>query len=87
MKAYSPKSTVSICSGVVNSHSNDVKVENVSQISDYAPFINDRKIDRLVTDVTLLMDEINIIQDSTNLYDENFRICARGIDDNGLWVQ
>ena len=32
-------------------------------------------------------DKISIIQDSTNLFDEQFAISARGMDEDGLWVQ
>ena len=76
MKSYSPISTVSIFSSVINCHSIAGGVGNISNISDYVSFIYASEIDKLVADFVSLSKEISFIQDSTHLYDEQFGICA-----------
>ena len=85
LKSYSPISTVSIFSGVLNRNTTDGDIHHVSHIGDYTLFIYESELNRLVQDFEK-MEEISFIQDSTHLYDEQFAICASGID-YGLWVQ
>ena len=85
LKSYSPRSTVSIFSGVLNRHITDGDINDISHIGDYTPFIHNSELNALVKDFEKI-EEISIIQDSTHLYDEQFAICARGIDDS-LWVK
>ena len=56
-------------------------------ISDYTPFIHEAEIDRLVKLFSGLLNDNTIIQDSTFLCDEPFGICARGMDEDDVWVQ
>ena len=87
LKSYSPRSTIAIFSGIVNRNSKAGIIDNISDISDYKPFIHEVEIDRLVKLFLGLMDDITIIQDSAFLHDEHFGICTRGMDEDGLWVQ
>ena len=87
MKSYSPRSTVEVFSNVLNRHSIDGNIANISHIGDYTSLIQSHEIETLEKLFSKMGDKISIIQDSTNLFDEQFAISARGMDEDGLWVQ
>ena len=87
LKSYSPRSTFSIYSGIVNHHSKEENIDDISRISRYTPVIHEFELNKLAKLFSELMDEISIIQDYTFLHDEHFGVCARGMDEDGLWVQ
>ena len=87
LKSYSPISTVSVFANVINRHAIEGNVDNVSHISDYTPFIHANELDRLVKEFATFNKEFSMVQDSTYLFDEQFGICCRAMQDEGLWVQ
>ena len=70
MKFYLPRSTVEVFSNVLNRHSIDGNIANISHIGDYTSPIQSHEIESLVKLFSKMGDKISIIQDSTNLFDE-----------------
>lgn len=87
MKSYSPRSTVEVFSNVINRHSIEGNISNISHIGDYTSLIQSHEIESLVKQFSEMGNKIAIIHDSTNLFDEQYAISARGMDEEGLWVQ
>ena len=80
-------SIVSIFSNLINCHATEGNVDNVSHISECAPFIHSNELDRLVKDFATFNKEFSMVQDSTRRFDEKFGIFCRAIQNEVMWEQ